>query len=64
MTLRDNNFLNITWLCKYACVSRSGYYRWLKANVIRLRWNKLERNIFLKCYHKLLKTLDFFKSPP
>lgn len=35
MTRRDNNFLNITWLCKYAGVSRSGYYRWLKAVDVR-----------------------------
>lgn len=24
----DNNELNILWLCKYSCVSRSGYYSW------------------------------------
>lgn len=26
MTLRDNNMLNISWLCEIAGVSRSGYY--------------------------------------
>jgi putative transposase len=26
MTQRDNNELNISWLCEMACVSRSGYY--------------------------------------
>mgnify|MGYP000865796496 CR=1 FL=1 len=31
MTLRDNNVLNIKWLCDIAGVSRSGYYRWLAA---------------------------------
>lgn len=29
MIKRDNNLLNITWLCKIAGVSRSGYYNWL-----------------------------------
>ena len=31
MISRDNNLLNIEWLCEIAGVSRSGYYRWLKA---------------------------------
>jgi len=30
MTLRDNNLLNIVWLCNAAGVSRSGYYHYLK----------------------------------
>ena len=29
MTARDNNMLNISWLCELAGVSRSGYYKWL-----------------------------------
>lgn len=29
MTQRDNNELNISWLCDMAGVSRSGYYNWL-----------------------------------
>jgi transposase InsO family protein len=29
MTRRDNNLLNIRWLCDIAGVSRSGYYYWL-----------------------------------
>jgi len=29
MTVRDNNLLNIQWLCDIAGVSRSGYYYWL-----------------------------------
>jgi len=29
MTARDNNLLNISWLCELAGVSRSGYYKWL-----------------------------------
>ena len=35
MTVRDNNLLNIEWLCEIAGVSRSGYYRWLKAEPVR-----------------------------
>lgn len=35
MTLRDNNELNISWLCENAGVSRSGYYRWLNSEPIR-----------------------------
>jgi len=31
MTLRDNNLLNISWLCEAAGVSRSGYYHYLAA---------------------------------
>jgi putative transposase len=35
MTARDNNLLNLSWLCKIAGVSRSGYYRWLSAEETR-----------------------------
>lgn len=35
MIQRDNNLLNISWLCESAGVSRSGYYRWLHALDIR-----------------------------
>lgn len=31
MSERDGNVLNISWICKTAEVSRSGYYRWLNA---------------------------------
>jgi transposase InsO family protein len=31
MTSRDDNLLNIKWLCEIAGVSRSGYYYWLNA---------------------------------
>jgi putative transposase len=31
MIRRDNNELNISWLCENAGVSRSGYYNWLNA---------------------------------
>ena len=32
MTQRDNNLLNITWLCAAAGVSRSGYYHYVIVN--------------------------------
>jgi len=35
MTSRDNNLLNIKWLCEIAGVSRSGFYRWLEAEPVR-----------------------------
>jgi transposase InsO family protein len=31
MISKDNNELNISWLCENAGVSRSGYYNWLKS---------------------------------
>lgn len=35
MTARDNNLLNLSWLCKIAGVSRSGYYNWLASESAR-----------------------------
>lgn len=35
MTSRDDNLLNLSWLCRIAGVSRSGYYNWLAAETIR-----------------------------
>jgi len=35
MTSRDNNLLNVKWLCEIAGVSRSGYYYWLGEERIR-----------------------------
>jgi len=35
MISRDDNLLNISWLCDIAGVSRSGYYRWLSAKGTR-----------------------------
>ena len=46
MTLRDNNILNITWLCKYAGVSRSGYYRWLTAAPARTVQDEQDKKDF------------------
>lgn len=37
ITRRDNNMLNITWLCQVAGVSRSGYYHWLASSSARMR---------------------------
>lgn len=31
MIAKDNNELNISWLCENAGVSRSGYYNWLSS---------------------------------
>lgn len=46
MTLRDNNILNIGWLCNYAGVSRSGYYRWLNAAGVRAAHDEQDRKDF------------------
>ena len=46
MTLRDNNLLNITWLCEMAGVSRSGYYSWLASEEVRKRREKQDRSDF------------------
>ena len=35
MTSRDDNLLNLSWLCRIAGVSRSGYYNWLTAETVR-----------------------------
>ncbi|MCG7332975.1 IS3 family transposase [Salinicoccus roseus] len=35
LTTRDNNLLNVKWLCDIAQVSRSGYYAWLKNDTQR-----------------------------
>lgn len=37
MMTRDDNLLNISWLCKIAGVSRSGYYNWLASEELRHR---------------------------
>ena len=42
MTSRDNNLLNLTWLCEIAGVSRSGYYDWIAAE--KNRTNKQRRD--------------------
>ena len=46
MTLRDNNELNIKWLCEYAGVSRSGYYNWLSSHKKRQSREEADRADF------------------
>jgi putative transposase len=53
MTCRDNNLLNIQWLCEIAGVSRSGYYRWMNAEPTRTKRDAQDRDDFehvLKAY--------------
>jgi len=47
MTRRDNNLLNITWLCAAAGVSRSGYYHYLETEELRQRREGQDRKNFL-----------------
>lgn len=46
MIERDNNLLNINWLCEVARVSRSGYYRWLNAIDTRNEKEELDKKDF------------------
>lgn len=46
MTLRDNNELNISWLCQNASVSRSGYYNWLDSDYKRSEKNLQDKEDF------------------
>ena len=46
MIQRDNNLLNIGWLCESAGVSRSGYHRWLDAIDIRNIKEEQDKNGF------------------
>ena len=53
MTARDNNQLNIVWLCEIAGVSRSGYYRWLSAEPMRNKreeQDKADFDLILEAY--------------
>lgn len=47
MTLRDNNLLNIVWLCAAAGVSRSGYYHYLETEDLRRQREEQDRIDFL-----------------
>jgi transposase InsO family protein len=47
MTQRDNNLLNIVWLCEAAGVSRSGYYHFLKTKDLRRQREEKDRRDFL-----------------
>jgi len=54
MTTRDNNELNTVWLCNIAGVSRSGYYRWLNAEPVRLlrdEQDKTDFEVILEAYN-------------
>jgi putative transposase len=54
MISRDDNLLNIAWLCDIACVSRSGYYRWLggaDARNAREEQDKLDFTLILEAYN-------------
>jgi len=47
MTRRDDNLLNISWLCESAGVSRSGYYHYIKTEAIRQDCEEKDRCDFL-----------------
>lgn len=44
--LADDNVLNISELCELAGVSRSGYYRWLNAEPVRIKRESQDRADF------------------
>ena len=46
MTQRDNNLLNIVWLCEAAGVSRSGYYHYLETEDLRNQREEQDRRDF------------------
>jgi len=46
MTQRDDNLLNITWLCAVADVSRSGYYHYLETGDLRQQREEQDRQDF------------------
>ncbi|MGX8833404.1 IS3 family transposase [Amedibacillus sp. YH-ame6] len=45
---RDNNLLNISWLCEIAEVSRSGYYNWINNLEKRKRKDEKDKEEFEK----------------
>ena len=47
MTQRDDNMLNIVWLCNAADVSRSGYYHYLKTEGLRQEREKQDQRDFM-----------------
>ena len=46
ITLKDDNLLNIKWLCDIAGVSRSGYYNWLSQEPSRIKREEQDRADF------------------
>lgn len=52
---QENNLLNVSMLCDIAGVSRSGYYRWIKAEDVRKEKENKDRESFdliLKAYNQ------------
>lgn len=47
MVMRENNMLNVTWLCDAAGVSRSGYYHYLNTKDIRNLREENDKRDFL-----------------
>lgn len=52
---RDNNLLNISWLCEIAEVSRSGYYNWIHNLEKRKRKDEKDKEEF----EKILNAYNF-----
>lgn len=53
LTLRDDNLLNISWLCEIAQVSRGGYYNWLtnkKKRDLREQHDHTDFELVLQAY--------------
>ena len=53
MTQRDNNELNISWLCEMAGVSKSGYYNWMRTSEqrnIREACDRKDFDLVLEAY--------------
>ncbi len=46
MTRRDDNLLNISWLCSAAGVSRSGYYHYLDTEDLRQKREHQDQESF------------------
>ncbi|HCT0501055.1 TPA: transposase, partial [Staphylococcus pseudintermedius] len=46
MISRDNNLLNISWLCEIVQFSRSGFYAWKKRNAKRIEREKKDEKDF------------------
>jgi len=46
MTQKDNNLLNISWLCECASVSRSGYYNWICSKKARDKKDEQDKKDF------------------
>jgi len=47
MSQRDDNMLNVSWLCDAAGVSRSGYYHYISTENLRLQREEQDRQDFL-----------------